>query len=174
MAEELYWELASSDIHNLGMFAVRDIPEGAEVIQYKGNIVKKDISRKRAEEWEERARKSGEGMVYIFDLNEEYDLDGNIPDNPAKYANHHCEPNCEAINDNDKIWLVAIRDISKGVEITFDYGYALDSFFDHPCLCGAPSCPGHIVRRDQRWRVRRLVAEAHNQSVEKLETSTTV
>ena len=97
---------------------------GAEVIEYRGTLVEKDISRQRAEEWEKKARESGEGMVYIFDLNEEYDLDGNIADNPAKYANHHCEPNCEAINDSDKIWLVAIRDIPKGAEITFDYGPA--------------------------------------------------
>ena len=171
IGKKLYWKVSGSGIHNQGLFAVRDIPMGAEVIEYKGNLVEKDISRQRAHEWEQKARESGEGMVYIFDLNEKYDLDGNIPDNPAKYANHHCEPNCEALNDNDRIVLSAIKEIPKGAELTFDYGYALDSFFDHPCLCGAPSCPGHIVRRDQRWRVRRLVAAVHNRSAANVESS---
>ena len=171
-----YWKVSNSGIHNRGLFAACDIPEGAEVIEYQGIKVEKEISRERALEWETRARTSGEGMVYIFDLNEDYDLDGNIPNNPAKYANHHCEPNCEAINYDEKICLIALNNIPKYSELTFDYGYAIDCFFDHPCLCGAPSCPGYIVRRDQRWRVRRLAlaAAAQTSRIEQLESSAAV
>ena len=96
MAKKIYWRISGSGIHNQGLFAAMDIPKDTDVIEYRGIKIKKDLSRELAVEWEKRARKSGEGMVYIFDLNAEYDLDGNIPDNPAKYANHHCEQHPEA------------------------------------------------------------------------------
>ena len=151
------WEVRQSGIHNNGLFAKSFIPAGNYIIEYLGERIEKEVSRKRALEWEAKAREKGEGLVYIFELNEKYDLDGNIENNPAKYANHHCEPNTEAVNCDHSIWFVAVRDIQSGEEITFDYGYAIDSFLDHPCVCGAPSCPGYIVRRDQRWRVKRLL-----------------
>lgn len=155
-----YWEVRESGIHNRGLFALRDIPQGEQIIEYFGERISKEESRKRSLAWDRKARRKGAGLVYIFELNDEEDLDGNIEDNPAKFANHRCEPNCEAINYDDHIWLVACRDIQAGEELTFDYGYAIDSFLDHPCRCGAPSCIGYIVRRDQRWRVRRLLNAA--------------
>lgn len=158
--DHLYWEVRSSGIHNRGLFAARDIPQGEQIIEYLGERISKEESKQRALDWDKKARKVGEGLVYIFEINDEWDLDGNVDYNPAKYSNHHCEPNCEAINYDDHIWLVAAQDIPKGTELTFDYGYAIDSFLDHKCKCGAPSCCGYIVRRDQRWRVRRLVNAA--------------
>lgn len=157
-----YWEVRMSSIHNRGLFARKDIPQGEQIIEYLGERISKEESHRRAAEWDAHAQKEGFGRVYIFELNDEWDLDGNIDPNPAKYANHHCEPNCESINYDDHIWLVAARDIAAGEELTFDYGYAIDSFLEHPCRCGAPSCLGYIVRRDQRWRVRRLLRSARN------------
>lgn len=150
------WEVRSSGIHNHGLFATQWIAQGTQIIEYLGERIPKELSSQRALEWEKKARKQGQGLVYIFELNDEWDLDGNVEYNPAKYSNHHCEPNCEAVNYDDHIWLVASRDILANEELTFDYGYAIDSFLDHPCRCGAASCPGYIVRKDQRWRVRRL------------------
>ncbi len=154
--DTICWEVRNSGIHNNGLFATSDILQGTRIIEYLGERIPKEISRARALEWDKQARKEGAGLVYIFEINDEWDLDGNVDYNPAKYSNHHCEPNCEAINYDEHIWLVAACDIKKGNELTFDYGYAIDSFLDHPCRCGAPSCPGYIVRKDQRWRVRRL------------------
>jgi uncharacterized protein len=157
-ANRQLWEVSKSGIHNLGLFATSDIPAGTRIIEYFGKKITKEESRKMAEEWESQARAKGDGLVYTFELNSEYDLDGNIENNPAKYANHHCEPNCESINEGETIWFVSSKDIKKGEEITFDYGYGMENFFDHRCRCGAASCPGYIVRKDLRWRLRHILA----------------
>lgn len=153
------WEVRRSGIHNSGLFATRAITQGERVLEYFGERITKEESHQRARAWMDKARQQNEGMVYIFELDEVWDLDGNVDNNPAKFANHHCEPNCEAINEEGHIWLIAAKDIRADDELTFDYGYAIDSFFEHPCRCGAPSCVGYIVRRDQRWRLRRMLAK---------------
>jgi SET domain-containing protein len=54
-----------------------------------------------------------------------------------------------------RIWIIAMRDIAAGDEITYDYNFDWDLCRDHRCLCGAARCPGFIVRTDLRWRLRR-------------------
>ncbi|MBL6912375.1 MAG: SET domain-containing protein-lysine N-methyltransferase, partial [Puniceicoccaceae bacterium] len=114
-------------------------------------------STKRALEWEEQARETGEGLVYIFELDDTYDIDGRLGENPARYMNHSCDGNCEAINYDGEIWIVARKDIKKGEELVYDYGYNMEHFLDHPCLCGADNCIGYIVREDQRKKVKKLL-----------------
>lgn len=152
------WELRGSSIHQQGMFARKAIPAGAKIIEYLGERVPKEISNERALAWEASARKKGEGMVYVFDLNDAYDLDGNIPDNPAKYINHSCDENCEAVNEEDRIFIYSLADIGKGEELSFDYGYGLEHFLDHPCHCGAKGCVGYIVAKPERPKLKRLLA----------------
>lgn len=152
------WELRGSPIHHQGMFARKAIAAGTKVIEYLGERVPKAISNERALAWEASAREKGEGMVYVFDLNDAYDLDGNVPDNPAKYINHGCEENCEAVNEDDRIFIYSLRDIEKGEELLFDYGYGLEHFLDHPCRCGAKDCIGYIVAKPDRPKLKRLLA----------------
>ncbi len=152
-----YWKLERSSIHNQGMFAARPIPEGARIIEYLGEKITKAESSRRADAWHEKAKKGGDGLVYIFDLNKRYDLDGNIPNNPAKYINHSCNPNCEAVNIRGRIWIIALRDIEAGEELGFDYGYDIEHFLEHPCRCGAPKCVGYIVSRTQWPKLKRIL-----------------
>ncbi len=154
---EQLWELRGSTIHGYGLFATAEIVEGTRIIEYVGEKITKAESTRRALAWEEAARKSGDGLVYIFDLNKRYDLDGNYPENTARYINHSCEPNCEAVNFRGHIWIVAIQDISVGEELSFDYGYDLEHFLDHPCRCGTKGCVGYIVRRDQHRKLKKIL-----------------
>jgi len=151
------WELRRSSIHQQGMFARADIEAGERIIEYVGERISKEESTRRCLEWEAKARKKGAGLVYVFDLNEEFDLDGNVDDNPAKYINHSCEENCEAINEEDRIFIYAKRDIAKGEELSFDYGYELEHFLDHPCRCGAEKCAGYIVAKDSRRKLKQIL-----------------
>lgn len=151
------WELRQSSIHNLGMFATRRIPKGTRIIEYLGEKITKAESNRRAIAWQEKAKGNGEGLVYIFDLNKRYDLDGNVPNNPAKYINHSCAPNCEAVNIRGHIWIIALRDIEPGEELSFDYGYDIEHFLDHPCRCGAPQCVGYIVSQSQWPKLKRIL-----------------
>jgi SET domain-containing protein len=127
-----------SAIHGLGGFARTFIPKGVRVIEYRGVKISKAESLQRC------ARNN----EYIFHLNEEFDLDGDVPWNPARFLNHSCSANCEAQNSEDRIWIVALRDIAAGEEITFNYGYDLVDYQEHPCHCGAPNCAGYIVAEE--------------------------
>ena len=75
-------------------------------------------------------------------------LDGKVDWNPARLLNHSCSPTCEAEEDDERIWIVALRDIKAGEEITFNYNYDLQDYQEHPCRCGAPNCVGYIVAEE--------------------------
>lgn len=134
-----------SRIEGRGAFARKAIPSGTKVIQYIGRHITKEESEQLCEDYNE----------YIFSLTDEKDLDGNVDWNPARLLNHSCEPNCSAEQDHEEIWIVADQDIQPGAEVTFNYGYSLDSYRDYPCQCGAEDCVGYIVAEEYHDLVRR-------------------
>lgn len=148
-----------SSIHNLGVFAARPIPKGARILEYTGEKITKAESTRRANALLEEAAKTGGGAVYIFTLNKKYDIDGNRPDNDARLINHSCDPNCEAQIIRGRIWIIALRDIAEGEELSFNYGFDLECWEDHPCRCGSPKCVGYIVAREYWPKLRRMLKE---------------
>jgi hypothetical protein len=91
---------------------------------------------------------------YIFTLDEDHDLDGNIKENPARLINHSCAPNCEARIEEGRIWILSIRDIPPGQEITFNYGFDLVDYKEYPCRCGSAACVGFMVAEEYFEHVR--------------------
>ena len=88
--------ISKSRIHNKGVFARKLIPKKALIIEYVGEKITKAESEKISKATLEASRKDkSKGAEYIFELDDEYDIDGNMPSNTAKYINHSCEPNCE-------------------------------------------------------------------------------
>lgn len=146
VADSTKWlKFRYSEIEGRGAFARKAIPSGTRVIEYIGRRITKEESAKLCEDFNE----------YIFDLNSDYDLDGNVDWNPARLINHSCDPNCEAEQDDETIWIVATRDIPKGAEVTFNYGYSLENYRDYPCKCGTDDCVGYIVAAEYHDLVRR-------------------
>jgi SET domain-containing protein len=135
----------NSPIHGCGGFAKRDIPCGVRIIEYLGERISKEESLRRCEQNNE----------FIFTLDEDADLDGNVTWNPARLLNHSCAPNCEADFQDGRIWIVALRDIRASEEITFNYGYDLVDYRQYPCNCSAPNCVGFIVAEEFFEHVRR-------------------
>ena len=152
-----FCEVRRSPIHGMGVFASRSIRKGTRIIEYIGELIDKEESNRRGLELLDESRKTGGAAVYIFDLNEEHDLDGNKPYNDARLINHSCDPNSEMVNEDDHLWLFALRDILPGEEITFDYGYDIEHFMDHPCRCGTSKCVGFIVSREQWPQLKRAL-----------------
>lgn len=128
------------------------------MIEYVGNRVTKKQALKVEAAREERAKRGGDGSVYTFVLNSRYDIDGGVSWNTARLANHSCDPNCVAYVIRGRVWIVALRDIANGEEITYDYNYDWVQWWDNPCRCGTEECPGFILRSDLRWRLRRRLA----------------
>lgn len=148
-----YIEVRQSKLHGTGVFAKTDIPKGAKIIEYVGDKITKRESDKRADLQIEKHEKDPEknGAVYLFELNKKYDLDGNVEYNKARFINHSCDPNSEPENDGHHIWITAIKDIKKGEEITYNYGYDLEDYKDHPCKCGSKNCVGYILAKEH-WK----------------------
>jgi len=147
--------LARSGLHGRGVFARELIPKGDRIIEYIGERITKAEALRREDRRLARAAAGRDASVFIFELNKVYDLDGDVPGNPARWINHSCEPNCEAQQEGSRIWIVALRDIAPGEELTFDYNFPYSEARYHPCRCGTRSCAGYIVGSSQRWRVRR-------------------
>ncbi len=153
-------ELRESAIHGSGLFAAKPIPRGTRILEYVGERINKTEGYRRAMRQLRRAAKGREGAVYIFEISRRWDLDGNVPWNPARLINHSCQPNCETRIDRGRVWIYSKRRIVPGEELSYDYGYEVDFYQDHPCRCGAPNCVGFIVRRDQWPKLRRLLARS--------------
>jgi SET domain-containing protein len=146
-----YIIVRGSDIHNKGVFAKKEIPKGTRVIEYIGEKITKAESERRADLPLQRNKENPEfGAVYIFELNKRHDIDGYVPYNTARFINHSCAPNCETQNIRGHIWIIAIRDIPKGEELTYNYGYDMENYEDHPCLCQADNCVGYILA-EEHW-----------------------
>lgn len=61
-------------------------------------------------------------------------------EHPDTYINHSCAPNCIVRIDRPKVLLVALRDISAGEEITFDYAVIYEDPWQMECRCGVENC----------------------------------
>lgn len=129
-----------SHIAGQGIFAAQDIPQGTRIIAYIGEKISTY----------ESTRRLAAGNAYLFHLNYRYTIDGTTLDNTARYINHSCDPNCAVDKMDGTLWIVAIRDITAGEELSFNYGYEITHYQDNPCTCGAEQCCGYILAR-QYW-----------------------
>jgi SET domain-containing protein len=144
-----YCEVRGSEIHGRGVYATTFIPKETKIIEYVGELIDKDESERRGVSQHAKSLKTGDAAVYIFTLSRKYDIDGDVPWNTARLINHSCAPNCEAWVEGRKIFIHSLTDINAGEELTFDYGFDVDCYEDHPCLCGKAGCVGYIVSRSQ-------------------------
>lgn len=157
--DDPYYEIRSSGIHGRGLYARRFIPAETWIIEYRGEKVTKEESERRAVQLIENARGNDAAKVFMFILSDEWDIDGGVEWNDARLANHSCEPNVEAqVWDEKEIWFVALRDIQPGEELTFNYGFDLESWEEHTCCCGAKSCPGYIAAEEYWPSLKKKIA----------------
>jgi uncharacterized protein len=111
----------------LGLFAFADMRKGDFILEYTG----KKIPTKVADEMDE-AR-------YLFEVDEEWTIDGEDESNTARYINHSCEPNVEAEVHDSHILISATRDIKAGEELGIDYGEEYYDEFIRPKGCKCPA-----------------------------------
>jgi SET domain-containing protein len=151
------WKLTKSKVHGTGIIADQNIKKNSKIIQYIGEkITKKEGDRRSSARLKKYLTKKNEGSVYIFELNNKYDIDGSFKYNKARYINHSCEPNCEVDIIKNEIWIISIKQIKKGQELSYDYGFSFDEddYTDHPCKCGSKNCIGYIVSKDDWKKVK--------------------
>ncbi len=159
-------EVRGSGIHGRGVFACQDIPEDTPIIEYLGEKIDKEESDIRGWAQMDRHKETGEAAVYIFTLDDDWDIDGDVPENAARLINHGCDGNCEAYVENGSIWIYAIRDIPEGEELLFNYGFDLDNWEEHPCVCGADCCPGYIAGAEYWDELKEKITEKKRREME--------
>jgi len=135
-----------SGIHGNGVFATQDIAQGETVIEYTGEVIS----------WEEALRRhphdpAQPNHTFYFHIDDEHVIDGKVHGNSAKWINHSCEPNCEADEQEGRVFIKALRDIAAGEELNYDYGLVIDEPYtpallaEFPCWCGAETCRGTLL-----------------------------
>ncbi|MCZ7590691.1 MAG: SET domain-containing protein-lysine N-methyltransferase [Kiritimatiellae bacterium] len=145
-----------SPVHGTGVFAIKPIPKGARIIEYKGRRVL----------WSDHKEKKN-GHTELFHISAKYVLDPSRDGNDARYINHSCAPNCETMQDGERVFVFALRNIKPGEELFYDYGLVLGRCFTreeallHRCRCGSRNCRGTMlaVPPSRRAQVLRWAAE---------------
>ncbi len=143
-----------SAIHGTGVFASMPIAKGERIIEYTGRI------RTHAQVDRGSAGSAESGHTFLFTLNDKYVIDGTIEGNVARWINHSCAPNCEAVLEEDadgnkrgdRVFIEARKSIKPGDELSYNYGITLGE--PHTarmkkiweCRCGAKKCTGTMLQ----------------------------
>jgi uncharacterized protein len=155
--DDLPFELRTSPIAGVGAFATRPIKKGARIIEYTGERISNAEADRRYDE-----ERMSNHHTFLFTLNRQTVVDAAVGGNEARFINHSCAPNCEAvIEDGRRIYIEAVQDIPVGDELVYDYQYermddhtAKDEQF-YACQCGAPGCRGTILAPPKPKKKRR-------------------
>ena len=147
-------EARKSDIHGNGVFAIAPIKKGERLIEYRGK------RRTHEEVDQDDSGDVDSGHTFLFTLNDEYVIDANYKGNKARWMNHSCDPNCEAVLEEDdgddrrkdRVFIESSRAIKPGEELTYDYGITLDERHTArlkkiwACHCGSKQCTGTMLK----------------------------
>jgi SET domain-containing protein len=141
-------QMRSSRIHGKGVFARVPIPAGVRLIEYRG---------KRITNAEADATYPEDPDVpyhtFLFAIDGDVVIDAGRGGNMARWINHSCDPNCDAVVEDGRVWIQSTRDIAPGEELTYDYRFMLDERHTpalkkrYACICGSPNCRGTILAK---------------------------
>jgi SET domain-containing protein len=143
---EKAFEVRKSPVHGNGVFATRPIGAGERIIEYRGERITWDEAIRRAEE-----RGGPVNHTFYFSLHDGRVIDGGSRGNEARWINHACSPNCEAYEDDGRVYIHALHDIEAGEELNYNYALVYDERHTpalkrlFACRCGTPGCTGTML-----------------------------
>ena len=145
-------KVRASRVHGRGVFSTRPIRKGARIIEYTGQRVA----------WDDAPNDPATAHTFNFGLHNGLVISPDIGGNDARWINHSCRPNCEAIEDErDRVFIYALRKIEPGEELFYDYKLEIDEprtpviEKEYACLCGAESCRGTLLKPERKKRSRK-------------------
>lgn len=147
MDDDFPFEIRPSPIQGLGAFATRFIPEGTRLIEYAGERLTPEEADIRYPDDDERHH------TFLFAIDDDVVVDAAVNGNEARFLNHSCDPNCDVIVEDKRLWIETIRDVEAGEELVYDYAFVLEERHTpaakrrYPCSCGARSCRGTILAK---------------------------
>lgn len=138
-------EVRSSLIQGLGVFATRPIRKGMRIIEYEGERISAAEGDRRYE------NASADTPVLLYVVDKRTVIDAGVGGNDARFINHSCEPNCQAVIESRRVYIEALRTITPGEELTYDYNLTRESSdteqteLDYACHCGSSNCRGTMM-----------------------------
>ena len=134
-------EVRESGVHGHGVYAMQAIPKGTRIIEYTGQRVS----------WEAAPNDENDPHTFNFGLENGQVINPEVGGNDARWINHSCDPNCETNEEDDRIFVYALRSIRPGEELFYDYKIVpaerrtkkLEK--DFACLCGSAKCRGTML-----------------------------
>ena len=142
-------EARNSPIHGKGVYAVKPIKKGSRIIEYLGERISHGEADARYE-----TKGDDDGHTFLFIASNRTVIDAGVNGNDARFINHHCNPNCETVIENSRVFIDAIRDIKPGEELGYDYQLTWESTDDpaelalYACRCGAKKCRGTMLDKE--------------------------
>ena len=139
----------NSGIHGKGVFAVTHIPTGTRLIEYKGELLTEA-------QVDKRYAKDDNPHTFLFALDDGMVIDATNGGNSARWINHSCAPNCEAVDDENRIYIETLRAIRPGEELSYNYSIELEERHTpamkrlYECRCGARRCKGTILQEKKK------------------------
>lgn len=119
----------------LGLFALQEIPAGKRIIEYTGPLISNaEVEMRRGK--------------YFFGVNSKWSIDGSPRSNTARYINHSCLPNAEALISGRRVWIWSKKKIKAGEEITYNYGKEYFNELIKPLGCKCEKCALHAKKED--------------------------
>ena len=146
----------NSKIQGRGVFAARRIRKGQRIIEYTGEVIDQTEETKRGYDDSTMSRHH----TFLFKIDEEHTIDATRRGSSARYINHSCDPNCEAVWEDRRIFIQAERNIQPGVELCYDYAFEHDGPLSEDekafyyCRCGSKKCRGTILKLKRRRKRR--------------------
>ena len=140
------YRVRSSRIHGRGVFAARRIRKGTCIVEYVGERVSHEEADRRYED-----RPIEDNHTFLFIVDKRTVIDAGVGGNAARFINHSCDPNCETVIRNRRVFIEALRTIQPGEELSYDYQIQrepgdppeIDRIFG--CRCGAAGCRGTML-----------------------------
>ncbi len=141
-------QVRRSGVHGKGMFALVPIAQGERIIEYIGEVITWAAAQKRHPH-----DPSDPNHTFFFHIDDKHVIDGARRGNSARWINHSCEPNCQAEEEDGRIFVDALRDIAPGEELFYDYGLIVDERHtpalkkQYACRCGSTHCRRTMLGR---------------------------
>lgn len=164
-------QVRRSGVHGKGVFALQDIAEGETVIEYVGQIISWDEAQERHPH-----DPQDPNHTFYFHVNEGKVIDALYGGNSSRWINHSCDANCEADEDNERVFIKAIRYIHAGEELNYDYGLIIDEPYtkklkaEYPCWCGSDNCRGTLLSPKRRKDTAQIPSQKKAKAKTKVKT----
>lgn len=154
-----------SRVHGKGVFAARRIARGTTIIEYLGDRVShREANRRYA------LKPVDDNHTFLYVVDRGVVIDAGVDGNDARFINHGCDPNCESVTRDRRVFIEALRTIQPGEELKYDYSIGRDRS-DPPnvdeiwaCHCGSEQCRGTMLWPPQRPKARKRRAAARGAS----------